>query len=253
MNNNIKSSTINLAAKQLERYEADIADGLNAFFKVGKALARIRDERLYKGSYDSFDAYCRERWDMVASRARQLCAAASVVDDLKTVTNVTPGLQPPDTEALCRPLMKLDADQRCDAWKLAKELAGDNRMTAKVVQEAADKIQMQAMSPSEKVRKVLEDGITGAMIEQLEAGKVLKRVKENVEAELGYRLSAKEFDGIINGYFGTDTMDATVWIQATKFAEAGMEPKRCVPMAYSMAEAMGNRVRAEFPLWKCIN
>ena len=190
-------TTIDLEAKRLkpqadllEALEADIADGLKSFYKVGKALAHIRDERLYKGSYADFNTYCRERWDMVASRARQFCAAASVVDDLKlldtarnsgTVTIVTP-----ESEAQCRPLMKLDTDQRCEAWKRALELADGKRVTAKVVQEAATSVEREAMDPRMKRIEELTDRISAALIKQLEAGQALKRIRDTPILQNGW-------------------------------------------------------------------
>ena len=71
---------------ELEQHEATIERGLQTFVEVGLALRAIRDKRLYRQNYATFEDYCRERWGWVASRARQLIAAAEVA---KTVTMVT--------------------------------------------------------------------------------------------------------------------------------------------------------------------
>jgi hypothetical protein len=51
-------------AEQIELYACEevIGSGWNTFAQVGLALARIRDLRLYKTDYHTFDAYCRVKW-----------------------------------------------------------------------------------------------------------------------------------------------------------------------------------------------
>lgn len=62
----------------------------------------------------TFEDYCRERWKMVASRARQLIGAAQIVGNLQSVTNVTP-----THESQVRPLAGLEPDEQREAWKAA--------------------------------------------------------------------------------------------------------------------------------------
>lgn len=49
-----------------EAAERVIQDSLTTFWKVGRALAQIRDERLYRTTHGTFEDYCRERWDSKA-------------------------------------------------------------------------------------------------------------------------------------------------------------------------------------------
>jgi phage N-6-adenine-methyltransferase len=55
-----------------------IERGLATFVEVGLALLEIRDSRLYRGTYSTFAAYCRERWGFSDRRARQLVDAAEI-------------------------------------------------------------------------------------------------------------------------------------------------------------------------------
>lgn len=48
------------------------------FVEVGEALLRIRDGRLYRDSYATFEDYCRDRWGFGERRGRQLIEAAEV-------------------------------------------------------------------------------------------------------------------------------------------------------------------------------
>ena len=49
---------------ELERCEVVIKQGLDTFVEVGQALLTIRDKRLYRASFRTFEEYCGERWGM---------------------------------------------------------------------------------------------------------------------------------------------------------------------------------------------
>ena len=103
---------------RLVELESTIEDGLDTFVEVGSALAAIRNARLYRGEFGTFEEYCRTRWQMVASRARQLIASAEAVGNLESVTNVTPA-----TESQVRPLVALAPAEQRQAWTRAEEIA----------------------------------------------------------------------------------------------------------------------------------
>jgi hypothetical protein len=63
------------------------------------ALLIIRDSRLYREQYGTFEEYCNEKWGMTSGRARQLIGASEVMDNLKSDTIVTL----PTTESQARP------------------------------------------------------------------------------------------------------------------------------------------------------
>lgn len=65
-------------ARTLAELEAIIDAGLQTFFEVGNALAEIRERRLYRDQYETFDVYCRERFNFNRQRASQLIKAAAV-------------------------------------------------------------------------------------------------------------------------------------------------------------------------------
>jgi hypothetical protein len=59
----------------LETHEVVIESGMATFVQVGKALAAIRDKRLYRTLAKpkrTFSDYCRERWDMTRDYAYKL-------------------------------------------------------------------------------------------------------------------------------------------------------------------------------------
>lgn len=65
-------------ARRLAEAEAAIERGLSTFMEVGAALMSIREERLYRQDYDTFEHYCLSRWKFSSRRANQLMDAAEI-------------------------------------------------------------------------------------------------------------------------------------------------------------------------------
>lgn len=86
----------------------------------------IRDKGLYRDvlGFDTFEAYCKSRWDFSSSRARQILSATEAVDNVKTVTIGNT----PINERQARPLMSLEPDQQRQAWQKAVETAPEGKV-----------------------------------------------------------------------------------------------------------------------------
>ncbi len=119
---------------ELQACEAVIRRGFQTFYDVGKAFARIRDARLYRDKFDTFEAYCREKWQYGRDYADRLIAAAEIVTHLQTIDCPLP-----ERETHVRPLIGLTKEQAAAAWKEALELAREVPMTVKLVKGAAAK------------------------------------------------------------------------------------------------------------------
>ncbi len=84
------------------------------FYQVGKALRRIRDEQLYRQLlFTSFEAYVRERWDMVRSHAYRLIEASKVIDNLSPIGD---GILP-QNESQARALARLKTIDQRNIWR----------------------------------------------------------------------------------------------------------------------------------------
>jgi hypothetical protein len=90
----------------LEKYERIITRGLRTFYEVGNALMVIRDEKLYRASHDTFEAYCRDRWGMSDRHARRLVDATAVVNKMQELTG--PMGPVPTSERQARELVGLE-------------------------------------------------------------------------------------------------------------------------------------------------
>jgi protein gp37 len=120
-----------LERDDLARHEAIIEAGLLTFVEVGSALLSIREARLYRGAFGSFEDYCRDRWGMSKTHANRMIDAAGVA------SNLTPIGVMPANEAQVRPLARLGPEEQREAWTLAVESAPDGRPTAGQVGAAA--------------------------------------------------------------------------------------------------------------------
>jgi len=127
--------------QELAHHEAVIERGLQTFTEVGNALLAIRDGRLYRRDYSTFEEYCQQKWNMGRAYANRLIAAAVVVQNLAPIGAISP----PTSEAQARPLANLNPEQQRAAWARAVETApmdekGRPRIIAAHVQKVADEL-----------------------------------------------------------------------------------------------------------------
>ncbi|MEW6304394.1 MAG: hypothetical protein AB1705_13030 [Verrucomicrobiota bacterium] len=155
---------------ELQTHEATIQRGLEGFAQAGLALAAIRERRLYRAEFRTFEEYCRVKWRMTARRARQIWAAAAVVQGLNgNNCSVLPA-----TESQARPLTALPPEQRAAVWAQAVETAPGGRVTAAHVQSVVD-ARRGATSPQASPPKA--ERVT-------DAGTREERLRETVEAAI---------------------------------------------------------------------
>ncbi|MBD2535427.1 hypothetical protein H6G97_40945 [Nostoc flagelliforme FACHB-838] len=89
------SATITVSAVEVpELTEQEQSDRLHlerrverAFFEAGKALAQLRDRRLYRSTHRTFEEYCRDRFGYTHRRVNYLIAGSIVFDNIVAGTN----------------------------------------------------------------------------------------------------------------------------------------------------------------------
>lgn len=136
----------------LARLESVVSEGLRTFVEVGAALAEIRDRRLYRAEYVTFEDYCQERWGMSRAHAYRTIAASEVVGVL------SPRGDKPTSEKQVRPLTKLPPEDQPKAWEKAVEQA-NGKPTAAQVRAAVIEVERETRGTlEERVRDAMENG-----------------------------------------------------------------------------------------------
>ncbi len=99
-----------------ERLEKVIEAGQKTFVEVGLALTEIREKKLYRKDYETFDAYCQGRWGWGQKRASQLIIAANTVKLLpKPLSTMV------ESERVAREIGKLPVPQQKHVLQEAKK------------------------------------------------------------------------------------------------------------------------------------
>lgn len=123
---------------KLDRYEAQLQHHFETFRTAGEALLGIRDARLYREHFATFEDYCRTKWDMSKTQANRLIAAAKVVEN---ISSVAPEEAKHLTESVIRSLATLEPkDQKKAFAKAVKAAPAATGVTAKVVAQAAREV-----------------------------------------------------------------------------------------------------------------
>lgn len=120
--------------KELEQI---ISDNFRAFVAVGQALAEISKNELYRdGSGRTFEAYCRENWDVSRSRAYQLIGSAEVMDNLSTIVDKS---ELPSNESQARIMIGMNPVAQQAVWADVIRWADGGKTTARLVKVAVDR------------------------------------------------------------------------------------------------------------------
>ena len=73
----------------LQYHEERIEKGKSAFVSVAASLLAIRDERLYRSEFATFEDYCQKRWGFTRRYADQVIGSAEATKqlpaDLRTI------------------------------------------------------------------------------------------------------------------------------------------------------------------------
>jgi hypothetical protein len=104
---------------------------------VGLALAEIRDARLYKAEFHTFEGYCRARWQYGRHYVNRLISAAQVFRTLVTSCH-----QKPEHESQVRPLIGLTGEQAQQTWEHAAQKAGNRAITPRLLKRAMEELQL---------------------------------------------------------------------------------------------------------------
>lgn len=126
----------------LTEHEAVIERGIKTFYEVGTALADIRDRKLYRADYGTFEEYAEQRWQMSRRRAYELMSAATVVSGIPHT------LPKPANAGQATALGSVPEPERAEVWAETVERT-EGKPTAAAVRETYE----QRQPPKEKRRR----------------------------------------------------------------------------------------------------
>jgi len=125
--------------RDLIMFEEIIGRGIQSFVEVGRALQTVRDGRLYRAEHDTFEDYCRQRWQIGRAHAHRYIDASAVARILSPVGDI------PAKESQIRPLTRvrkangeLDGRMIVKLWARAVERASIDTCTGAKVITAKD-------------------------------------------------------------------------------------------------------------------
>lgn len=131
--------------RALARCEQTIERARRAIMQAGEALTRIRDLKLYRVEYSSFEAYCAARWGYERAQAYRIMGAYNVIQNLtsddETVSSWRQTL--PTNEAQTRPLVPLKTpEEQRTVWGRVVERAEQEQqpITAKFVERVVKEV-----------------------------------------------------------------------------------------------------------------
>jgi hypothetical protein len=183
-----------------------------AFYVVGCALMEIRDRRLYRQTHDTFEAFCRERFEIARTTAYQYIETSKVMDNLRNCLQIADGEGDPyikvgecDTciyieylpanENQVRPLTRLEPEKQVEVWKKALTSAPDGHVTAKhvgrvvrqflgeQVRETAEKLKDEKNTPAEIVSREFREAywiLVDVVRSEMMAGSMTDRTRKQM-------------------------------------------------------------------------
>ena len=99
------------AVNRLKQLESVIEAVERSWEPLARALVEIRDSKLYRDPYETFEQYVEQRWELSRARAYQLMEAIKVKDDLPTT-----GRHLPKSERQIRALIGLESYLQLKVW-----------------------------------------------------------------------------------------------------------------------------------------
>ena len=124
-----KQELITSPLSLLQEQEVIIQKGLMGFIVAGTALRKIKEDKLYKDNYSTYDEYCQQKWNFTPQHANRLIKAATVVEEIKSESI---GSVLPQSEAQARALLK--SKNPATDWIKIQKKTGEEQPIAKDIE-----------------------------------------------------------------------------------------------------------------------
>lgn len=164
----------------LTTYEEIIEKGLKTFIEVGNALFEIKNNKLYRESFTTFEAYCKERWQLKRQRAYELIGAAEIVNQLSEISDKTNLL--PTKESHANALAQIPVTLRFQVWRgvVEESLNTGRAITAKMI---TDQTELLVNSFKESSKEPTEEDIKESVLKKMRS-KISKAKLDDIRVEI---------------------------------------------------------------------
>lgn len=132
-----KMDSNEIIRQQLAEHESEMK---RCWQEFARRLAIIRDERLYRAEFDTFEDYCKARWNVGRNFVNKQIQAAEIVNEL---VNNLGTMVPISNERTVREFKEVPKEDRPKVAEAAKEVAkgkGRDTINSRDVKEAKAKI-----------------------------------------------------------------------------------------------------------------
>jgi hypothetical protein len=133
--------------QEFRRLDRDVARAAKAFVDAGIALARIKEGKLYRLEFKTFEEYCAQIHNISRSYAYHLAKAGTIVREMSTIEDISrESLGLLKCEAHVRELARLpDTESRVEILEI---VADGSEVTAARIREAVEaKLEANPISP----------------------------------------------------------------------------------------------------------
>jgi hypothetical protein len=202
----------------LNAYEEIIEKGLKTFIEVGNALFEIKNNKLYRESFTTFEAYCKDRWQLKRQRAYELMGAAEIVHQLSenNLSEISdkPNLLP-SKESHANALAQIPITLRFQVWRsiveeslntgkaiTAKMITEHTNLLTNIIKEVHKPVDTTDESIKENILKKIRSKVSKAKLEDISVEingrwliknnlvEIWKEIRQNPNEEIGleYRI-----------------------------------------------------------------
>ncbi len=180
-------------SEHFSRLEKVIESGKKTFVSVGLALEEIRQEKLYRKEYSTFEEYCQKRWGWNAQRGRQLINSALVVESLEEKI----GTMVPISERAARALSSVPESSRQSVFASAYT---NGPVTAKTITEAARKVPPLGDIRMDSIGRLIPEAIVADWDRATETGNHLRSLASEIKVTVERALKDRDliFAEILN-------------------------------------------------------
>jgi N6-adenosine-specific RNA methylase IME4 len=124
------------------------------------ALIAIKEKKLYRSKYGTFESYVSERWKLSRSHAYQLVNAAHTYQNLAALKNDNKNILLPANEVQIRSLTSFPEDIQQSIWLKGVENANGKQPTGKEIKYLVDNLSTNGKNLFRKVSKVIQKSLT---------------------------------------------------------------------------------------------